>query len=116
LPQFFTKKLVGTKDVSYHLISAASEGHLTLKGSISDHECQEIKNRTLAGAASKVDGPVCMPEVDGFFVMLIGGTILGVLWVFLMRRFVLNLQDMPLSKWRVRGSRRGSHDSEEHEL
>ena len=116
LSQFFTKKLAGSKEASYKLLSAASSGHTVLKAGISDHACIELQNSSLAGGGGPVDGQVCMPEVDGYFLMLAGGTLVGILWIVLLRRFVLNLQEMPLSKWRVRGSRRGSHDSEEHEL
>jgi PAT family acetyl-CoA transporter-like MFS transporter 1 len=46
-------------------------------------------------------GGTCNMRVDGYTVQIIGATIVGVLWIFLMRDKVLQLQNLPLGDWLV---------------
>ena len=47
------------------------------------------------------NGGACVTRLDGYTILTVACTFVGILWIFVFRRYVQKLQQLPLSDWAV---------------
>lgn len=71
-----------------------------------DIDCAHTKK------ACEAAGGTCHMHLDGYTVQIAGATIVGIIWIILMRERVLLLQHIPVNDWLVTNNNRaGTNDS-----
>lgn len=74
-----------------------TENHFNSTYSFSENKC-------IDGAAKKEcisNGGFCQIDVDGYYIEVLINVVYGIFWFYFGRKFVENLEKLPISDWHV---------------